>query len=196
MAPLAWLWTLELHSYLGCCPEPKLYQPLRIWWVLINNSVLKNEAAGGGSFSFSSCLFIISLGPVFSLEPCWSQDWCLPNGVSSSREGRAGHLHSPYEILQQILKTSKSLNGCLQTIQDCKTLLINKTWNILSFKCRVPLWNRDLQKHKVTQGFAAEGVQQMLCLEEGFCSCALFCSCYCWPDKLYFSFLVIDLKLP
>lgn len=166
--------SVTAQSYLGLCPEPKLYQPLRIWWVPINNSVLKNEATGCGSFSFSSCLFVISLGAVFSLEPCWSQDWCLPDGVSSSHEGRAGHLHSPYEILQQILETSKSLNGCIQTIQDCKRLFVNKTWNcshhILSFKFRVPLWNMGLQNkntkvcsRRSTAGAVSGGRVLLLC---------------------------------
>lgn len=186
MASLAWVWTFALHrviwdisQYQNCTNH--WVQSLRIWWVLITNSVLKNEATGGGSFSFFSCLFIISLGTVFSFEPCWSQYWCLPASVTSSHEGRAVHLHTPYGILQQILKTSKSLNGCLQTTQDCKTLPINKTWkcshHILSFKFRVSLWNMDLQKREATQRFAAEGIQQMLFLEEGFCSCASFCSC-------------------
>lgn len=152
MASLAWVWTLVLHRVIWGVAQNQTFTSHwgfgECWWIIPNGLY---KAAGGGSFSFSSCLFIISVGPVFSLEPCWSQKWCLPDGVSSSHEGRAGYLHSPYEILQQILKTSKSFNVCLQTIQDCKTL-INKTWkcshHILSFKFRVPLWNMDLQKHK------------------------------------------------
>lgn len=117
---------------------------------------------------------------MFSLEPCWSQDWCLPYGVSSSLEGRAGNLHSPYEVLQEILETSKSLNACLQIIQDCKTLHVTRhgtaciVFCYLNLESHWEIWT--FRNVKVTQRFAA-GVQQMLCLEEGFalvlCSAAV-----------------------
>lgn len=146
MASLAWVWTLALQqSYLGRCPEPKLYQPLRIWWLLINDSILKNEAAGGGSFSFSSWVLCFPWSPAGHRTGAFlmasaaamreEQDICIPH----------------MRFCSKFWKTSKSSNGCLQSIQDCKTLLINKTWNclhhILSLKFRAPLWNMDLQKH-------------------------------------------------
>lgn len=118
--------------------------------------------------------------------------------LTPARKGTAAQ--TPSEILQQILKSSKSLNGRLQTTQDCKPALpINKTWKcsrrVLSFKFRLSLWSVDLQNHAATRRDAAEGVWQMLFWRNDFalvlCSAA---ACYCYPDKLNFCFLAINLK--
>lgn len=167
-------------SYLGHFPVPKLYQPLRIWWVLITNSALKNEATGGGSFLFSPfvfnlsgyCVFLWALLVAVLVPSCQhkEQPW-----------GKSGIFAYPIWDFAANFENFKALNGCLQNTQDCKPLPINKAWKcshcILSFKFRLSLWSMDLQKCEGTQRFAAEGIQQMLFLEEGFCSCALFCSC-------------------